>query len=87
MESPVTPFIPVHESSPETDIVIEDQLTQSPLRKRARHTSISIDTTASESGQSLVMALEESKGPVRDDTYYMADGSCVLRVQNTLFKV
>lgn len=87
MESPVTPFIPIHESSPEVDI-IEDQHTQSPLRKRARRTSISIDITASEStSQSLVMASEESKEPVRDDTYYMADGSCVLRVQNTLFKV
>jgi hypothetical protein len=85
MESPVTPFIPIHESSPEADIVIEDQHTQSPLRKRARR---SIDITASEStSQSLVMASEELKEPVRDDTYYMADGSCVLRVQNTLFKV
>lgn len=85
MESPVTPFIPIHESSPEADIVIEDQHTQSPLRKRAR---CSIDITASQStSQSLVMASEESKEPVRDDTYYMADGSCVLRVQNTLFKV
>lgn len=85
MESPVTPFIPIHESSPEADIVVEDQHTQSPLRKRAR---CSIDIPASEStSQSLVMASEESKEPVRDDTYYMADGSCVLRVQNTLFKV
>ncbi|KAG0703784.1 hypothetical protein DFH29DRAFT_849905 [Suillus ampliporus] len=85
MESPVTPFVPVDEFSPEPDMVIEDQRPQSPLRKRARHSSFSV--TASESGHSRVMVSEESKDPVRDDTYYMTDGSCVLRVQNTLFNV
>lgn len=86
MEGPVTPFVPLHEFSPEPDIVTEDQHTDSPVRKRARHTG-SISNTASESRQSPVMVLEESKAPVRDDAYYMADGSCILRVQNTLFKV
>ncbi|KAG2155803.1 uncharacterized protein EDB93DRAFT_1247449 [Suillus bovinus] len=84
MESPVTPFTPVDDFFPEPDIVIEHQRTQSPLRKRPRHTS---SITASDSGQSLVMVSEESKAPIRDDTYYMSDGSCILRVQNTLFKV
>jgi hypothetical protein len=88
MDSPVAPFIPVLEFYPEPDIVIEDEHTQSPLRKRARHAG-SIDITASESSQlePLIMVSEESKGPVRDNAYYMTDGSCVLRVQNTLFKV
>jgi hypothetical protein len=28
-----------------------------------------------------------SKVPVRDETYYMADGSCVFLVEETLFNV
>ena len=31
--------------------------------------------------------LHHERGVVHDDTYYMPDGSCVLRVENTLFNV
>jgi hypothetical protein len=84
MDSPVIPFIPADEFTPEPDVVIDDH-PESPLRKRARHHSLTID--ASEPARSHVMVSEEPKDPVRDDTYYMSDGSCVLRVQNTLFNV
>ena len=32
-------------------------------------------------------SLHHEHGVVHDDTYYMPDGSCVLRVENTLFNV
>ncbi|OAX44325.1 hypothetical protein K503DRAFT_852740 [Rhizopogon vinicolor AM-OR11-026] len=82
MESPVVPFIPVDEFTPEPDVVIDHP--GSPLRKRARHHSLIIDT--SEPARSVTVS-EEPKDPVRDETYYMSDGSCILLVQNTLFNV
>lgn len=83
MESPVLPFIPVHDDfSPEPDVVTDHP--ESPLRKRARHHSL---INVSEPAQSHAIVSEEPREPVRDDTYYMSDGSCIIRVQNTLFNV
>ncbi|KAJ3523349.1 hypothetical protein NM688_g8746 [Phlebia brevispora] len=38
------------------------------------------------SEQSVELSYEQQK-PVRDEAYYMQDGSCVLRVENTLFNI
>lgn len=84
MESPVVPFIPEDEFSPEPDVVIDHP--ELPLRKRPRHNSLVLDTSE-ELPRSHVMVSEDPKDPVRDDTYYISDGSCIFRVQNTLFNV
>jgi len=82
MESPVIPFIPVGEFSPEPEVVTDRP--ESPLRKRAR---LIVDPPEQTQSPVMVSVSEEPKDPIRDDTYYMSDGSCVLRVQNTLFNV
>ncbi|KAH7925584.1 hypothetical protein BV22DRAFT_1033856 [Leucogyrophana mollusca] len=56
--------------------------TDSPLRKRARHRSIS--QASSDVVLSPVMAPKELE---RDELYYFSDGSCILRIETTLFNV
>ncbi|KAH7906716.1 hypothetical protein BJ138DRAFT_1161958 [Hygrophoropsis aurantiaca] len=67
------------------DIGISQRRTTAPQRKRARHHSAS-QPSGSDSDvlSSPVMAL---KGPQRDESYYFCDGSCILRIENTLFNV
>ncbi|KAF9220922.1 hypothetical protein BS17DRAFT_786220 [Gyrodon lividus] len=83
----VSPFIPSQPDAlspaPEEvqDPLLSCQRSDSPLRKRARRRS---------SNSSTMVASNVSQDPdipQRDAKYYMADGSCVLCVGNTLFNV
>lgn len=51
-------------------------------RKRARADDGLEDREVAKELQSLLWAR-----PVRDDVYYFSDGSCILRVEDTLFNV
>jgi hypothetical protein len=53
----------------------------SPLRKRARY-----DSTGEQNGIDERMQ-RMPRDMVKDDTYYLVDGSCVLLVDDTLFNV
>jgi len=55
---------------------------ESPLRKRARY-----DSTSHEQNIIDERMKRMPRDTVRDDTYYLADGSCVLLVDDTLFNV
>ena len=53
-----------------------------PLRKRARH-----DSNTDEQNLIDDRLQRMPRDTVRDDTYYLVDGSCVLLVDDTLFNV
>lgn len=62
---------------------------ESPLRKRARYEECDRELTV-EHNDVMEEKADLSMGPrkiVRDATYYMMDGSCVLLVEDTLFNV
>jgi hypothetical protein len=84
----VTPFIPTEPDalSPETQdgLSLSTQRSDSPLRKRARRRSSNSSTM---DASQLLTVSPQPDVPQRDPKYYMADGSCVLRVANTLFNV
>lgn len=55
---------------------------ESPLRKRARYESSDQDE-----GMDRTADKDREKVLTRDESYYLADGSCVLLVEDTLFNV
>jgi hypothetical protein len=55
------------------------RFSESPVRKRPRYDDMQL--------RSGPESLSEKSTTVKDDTYYMSDGSCVLLVENTLFNV
>lgn len=73
----------------------------SPVRKSLKRPRVEIDHDAEfEEGSSDVLELispsaemactsfaSSRTSPVRDERYYMEDGSCVIRVEDTLFNV
>ncbi|KAH7885405.1 hypothetical protein F5I97DRAFT_1937620 [Phlebopus sp. FC_14] len=78
-----TVFLEALEFPPLGDGLLSAGRSLSPLRKR--HRSASLNTM--HSSESLVSSAHEPLVPYRDQDYYMSDGSCVLRVGNTLFNV
>ncbi|KAH0831966.1 hypothetical protein J3R83DRAFT_12855 [Lanmaoa asiatica] len=81
----VTPFIPTEHDVLSTDLVDMLQPTQrsdSPIHQDSRSSLSVMDASQSSSRVS-----QESDVPCRDPQFYMADGSCVLRVGSTLFNV
>ncbi|KAI0059575.1 hypothetical protein BV25DRAFT_1052911 [Artomyces pyxidatus] len=85
-DTDIPPFIP-----PDEDVLLDDHdeevatvhLLQSPPRKRARVHEEDDDMKPSPRSPSPRSPSEI----VRDDTFYLSDGSCILLVQNTLFNV
>ncbi|KIL00189.1 hypothetical protein PAXRUDRAFT_821887 [Paxillus rubicundulus Ve08.2h10] len=84
----VIPFIPTEpdslSSEAQNGLSLSTQRSDSPLRKRARRRSSNPSTM--DASQLLTLSPQPDV-PQRDPKYYMADGSCVLRVANTLFNV
>ena len=87
----VVPFVPSEDdtlATPEPDSDAEAQDSGSRLRKRLRRRSSSSSTIDQpQSMLSTPVPRPEPDEPQRDDQYYMCDGSCILRVGNTLFNV
>jgi hypothetical protein len=55
------------------------QLLHSPPRKRSRNLF--------EKPESMKIPQRQGSGIVRDEDYYLSDGSCIILVENTLFNV
>ena len=91
MEAAVVPFVPSEIdalASPEPDFNTEAQDPGSRVRKRfRRRSSSSVTMDQPQSLLSIPTPRPDSDEPQRDDQYYMCDGSCILRVGNTLFNV
>ena len=70
-------------STPSNSVVSNSSArSDSPLRKRARY-----DSTSQEQNIIDERMQRMPRDTVRDDTYYLVDGSCVLLVDDTLFNV
>lgn len=91
MEDAVTPFIPtMHDLlSDSVDAPPSTHRSDLPITKRARRqdscSNLNVADTPRSSESSRVS--QEPDMPCRDSQFYLADGSCVLRVGNTLFNV
>ncbi|KAF8133686.1 hypothetical protein EV363DRAFT_1324353 [Boletus edulis] len=59
----------------------------SPLTKRPRCQDSRSSLSGADSSDPSSRISQESDGPSRDPEYYLTDGSCILRVENTLFNV
>ncbi|EGN98574.1 hypothetical protein SERLA73DRAFT_110132 [Serpula lacrymans var. lacrymans S7.3] len=66
------------------EILLPSRRSESPLRKRARHRSSSSITNRPESSSTPITQHTLLK---RDPKYYFSDGSCIIRIENTLFNV
>jgi hypothetical protein len=66
----------VHQDSEE---VAAAQLLHSPPRKRSRNLF--------EKPESMKIPQRQGSEIVRDEDYYLSDGSCIMLVENTLFNV
>lgn len=91
-DSVVIPFVPTEHDALSTDIGDllppgPAQRSDSPITKRARRQDSCSSLSALDTFQSLSRLSQGSDIPHRDLRFYMADGSCVLRVGNTLFNV
>ncbi|KAL4073206.1 hypothetical protein V8B97DRAFT_197711 [Scleroderma yunnanense] len=87
MEVAIVPFVPSEDalasSDPGSDTEAQDL--GSRLRKRFRRRSSGSVTM--EQPRPSLYPRPDSDEPQRDDQYYLSDGSCILRVGNTLFNV
>jgi hypothetical protein len=63
----------------EEDEVATSQLLHSPPRKRSRNLF--------EKPEAMNLPNRETSEIVRDEDYYLSDGSCIILVENTLFNV
>ena len=93
-DSAVTPFVPTEHDALSTGTDIADllppapsQRSESPITKRARRQDSCSSSSALGTFKPLSRLPQESDVPHRDPQFYMADGSCVLRVGNVLFNV
>ncbi|KAF8555263.1 hypothetical protein OG21DRAFT_932211 [Imleria badia] len=89
MEDAVTLFIPTEHDVLSDTPPSPTQRSDSPVTKRARCqdscSSLNVVDTSRSSESSR--AVQEPDVPCRDPQFYLTDGSCVLRVGNTLFNV
>lgn len=87
-DSAVTPFIPTEHDVLSIAPPLQPQHSDLPIRKRAqRQDSRSSPCAVGGAPQLLSGVSQELDIPHRDPQFYMADGSCVLRVGSTLFNV
>ena len=78
------PFLPPDDDSDDyAEEAIAVSLIHSPPRKRPRTQAQDLDVKKEEMQEEIQLTVE----PVRDSDYYLSDGSCILRVGNTLFNV
>ncbi|KAF9481109.1 hypothetical protein BDN70DRAFT_804032 [Pholiota conissans] len=61
--------------------------TEGPPRKRPRNDTNESDEPDTKGADAAVPEIEDITPPTRDETYYRADGDCVIRVEDVLFKV
>lgn len=89
--SVVTPFVPTERDAFSTDLagaLLPTQRSDSPLHEQAQpHQDSCSSLSAMDASQPSPRISQEPDVPYRDPQFYMADGSCVLRVRNTLFNV
>lgn len=92
-DSVVTPFIPTEHDALSAHLVdapLPTQRFDSPTHERARRQDSCSEFSslnAMDASQPSSRISQEPGIPCRDPQFYMADGSCVLRVGNTLFNV
>jgi hypothetical protein len=79
-ESDTPLFIPPDDEGIIEEEVATARLLHSPPRKRSRNL-LEIEET------SMKTLPSQPSGIVRDEDYYLSDGSCIILVENTLFNV
>lgn len=91
--STAAPFIPTEHDVPFTSHVDGLPFTQQnqhpdpSIRKRAQPLDSCLSSCSIDASQPSSGGEQELDVPRRDPQFYMADGSCLLRVGNTLFNV
>lgn len=85
------PFIPTEDDMLSNSTLVDGlpptQHSDSPIRKRAQCQDSCSSPCAIGASQPSSGVSQELDVPHRDPQFYMADGSCVLRIGNTLFNV